>query len=132
MANTGKIALVTGAGSGIGHAVSLALQAAGYSVTLAGRRAAELERTAASGDPSGGTMLPVPTDVGDPRSVRALFAKINEAFGRLDLLFNNAGATAPAIPMEDITYDQWMSVVNVNLTGAFLRSEERRVGKECR
>src|ERR1039458_8413268 len=124
MANTGKIALVTGAGSGIGRAVSLALQAAGYSVALAGRRAAELERTAASGDPSGGTMLPVPTDVGDPRSVRALFAKINEAFGRLDLLFNNAGAPAPAIPMEDITYDQWMSVVNVNLTGAFLCAQE--------
>jgi NAD(P)-dependent dehydrogenase (short-subunit alcohol dehydrogenase family) len=124
MANTGKIALVTGAGSGIGRAVSVALQSAGYSVALAGRRAAELERTAASGDPSGGTMLPVPTDVGDPRSVRALFAKINEAFGRLDLLFNNAGATAPAIPMEDITYDQWMLVVNVNLTGAFLCAQE--------
>src|ERR1035441_993378 len=103
MANTGKIALATGAGSGIGRAVSLALQAAGYSVALAGRRAAGLERTAASGDPSGGTVLLLPADVGDPRSVRPLFAKINEAFARLDLLFNNAGPTAPAIPMEDIT-----------------------------
>jgi len=116
---TGKTALVTGAGSGIGRATALALQSAGYSVALAGRRAAELERTAA-----GGTMLAVPTDVSRPDSVRALFASIREAFGRLDVLFNNAGANAPGIPMEDLTYEQWSAVVGVNLTGAFLCAQE--------
>jgi NAD(P)-dependent dehydrogenase (short-subunit alcohol dehydrogenase family) len=113
-------ALVTGAGSGIGRAVGVALQSAGYSVALAGRRAAELERTAALADPAGGRMLVIPADVGDPGAVKALFARIEEQFGRLDLLFNNAGAGAPAIPMEDLTYEQWMRVVNINLTGAFL------------
>jgi NAD(P)-dependent dehydrogenase (short-subunit alcohol dehydrogenase family) len=113
-----KIALVTGAGSGIGRAVSLALHAAGYHVVLAGRRAAPLELTASSGD------LVVPTDVGRPDSVRALFAKTREVFGRLDLLFNNAGIGAPGIPMEDLTYDQWNAVVQVNLTGAFLCAQE--------
>jgi len=101
-------------------------------VALAGRRVAELEQTAALGDPAGKAgqeacptkMFPVPTDVGDPSSVRALFARIREEFGRLDLLFNNAGAGAPAIPMEDLTYEQWMAVVNVNLTGAFLCAQE--------
>jgi len=116
---TGKTALVTGAGSGIGRATALALQSAGYSVAVAGRRAAELERTAA-----GGTMLAVPTDVSRPDSVRALFASIREAFGRLDVLFNNAGANAPGIPMEDLTYEQWSAVVGVNLTGAFLCAQE--------
>jgi len=114
MAN-GKVALVTGAGSGIGRAASLALHAAGYSVVLAGRRAVELERTAASA-----RMLPVPTDISQPDSVRALFARTKEAFGRLDVLFNNAGIGAPGIPMEDLTYEQWIAVVAVNLTGAFL------------
>ena len=119
MAN-GKVALVTGAGSGIGRAASLALHAVGYSVVLAGRRAAELERTAAS---SAG-MLPVPTDIGQPGQVRALFARTKETFGRLDVLFNNAGIGAPGIPMEDLTYEQWSAVVAVNLTGAFLCAQE--------
>ena len=119
-----KIALVTGAGSGIGRAVSLALQAAGYSVVLAGRRFSELEKTAASAVSDGGRMLPVPADVSDPVAVRALFATTREAFGRLDLLFNNAGITAPGIPMEDLTYEQWSAVVGVNLTGAFLCAQE--------
>src|SRR5271169_3978833 len=119
-----KVALVTGAGSGIGRAVALALQGAGYSVVLAGRRAAELERTASSAAPSGGKMLPVPTDVSQPESVHALFAKTKEAFGRLDVLFNNAGASAPGVPMEDLTYEQWSKVVGVNLTGVFLCAQE--------
>src|SRR5436190_15273 len=120
----GKIALVTGAGSGIGRAVSLALQAAGYSVVLAGRRVQELERTAAMAVPDGGKVLCVPADVSAPESVRALFSRTEEAFGRLDLLFNNAGTGAPAIPMEDLSYEQWNRVVGVNLTGAFLCAQQ--------
>jgi NAD(P)-dependent dehydrogenase (short-subunit alcohol dehydrogenase family) len=123
MANS-KIALVTGAGSGIGRAVSLALQSAGYSVALAGRRAVELEQTAVLAKPSGGKMLPVPTDVSQPDSVRALFARTGKTFGRLDVLFNNAGANAPGVPMEDLTFEQWCAVVGVNLTGAFLCAQE--------
>jgi NAD(P)-dependent dehydrogenase (short-subunit alcohol dehydrogenase family) len=124
MTNNGKIALVTGAGSGIGRAVALALQSAGYSVMLAGRRAAELEKTAAAATSSGGKMLAVPTDVSKPDDVQALFARTREAFGRLDVLFNNAGASAPGIPMEDLTYQQWSAVVAVNLTGAFLCAQQ--------
>jgi len=124
MMTSGKIALVTGASSGIGRAVSLALQSAGYSVVLTGRRVAELEQTAALAKPSGGQMLPVPTDLSKPDRVRALFARTKEAFGRLDVLFNNAGISAPGIPMEDLTYDQWDAVVGVNLTGAFLCAQE--------
>jgi NAD(P)-dependent dehydrogenase (short-subunit alcohol dehydrogenase family) len=120
MIANGKVALVTGAGNGIGRAASLALHSAGYSVVLAGRRAAELERTAASAKPSDARMLAVPTDVGQPDRVRELFARIRETFGRLDVLFNNAGLSAPGIPMEDLTYEQWSAVVAVNLTGAFL------------
>jgi NAD(P)-dependent dehydrogenase (short-subunit alcohol dehydrogenase family) len=123
MANDGKIALVTGAGSGIGRAVSLALQSAGYSVALAGRRAAQLEETGRAAA-SGGRMLVVPTDVSDPGAVRALFAKVQEVFGRLDVLFNNAGKGAPAVPLEDLSYEQWNRVVAVNLTGAFLCAQE--------
>jgi NAD(P)-dependent dehydrogenase (short-subunit alcohol dehydrogenase family) len=119
-----RVALVTGAGSGIGRAVALALNAAGYSVVLAGRRAAELEKTASMAGSSRGRMLAVPTDVADPAAVRALFTKTQEAFGRLDLLFNNAGIGAPGVPMEDLTFEQWTAVVNVNLTGVFLCAQE--------
>jgi NAD(P)-dependent dehydrogenase (short-subunit alcohol dehydrogenase family) len=119
-----RIALVTGAGSGIGRAVSLALEGAGFSVVLAGRRTAELERTAGMAREGGGRMLAVPADVGNPDAVRALFATTKEAFGRLDVLFNNAGIGAPGIPMEDLTYEQWSAVVSVNLTGAFLCAQE--------
>ena len=119
-----KIALVTGAGSGIGRSVSLVLQSAGYSVVLAGRHADKLTETAAAAKPEGGKMLAVPTDISQPDSVRALFSRTKEAFGRLDLLFNNAGSGAPGIPMEDLTYEQWIAVVGVNLTGAFLCAQE--------
>jgi len=115
---------VTGAGSGIGRAVSLALQSSGYAVVLAGRRAAELERTAASAVPNGAQMLPVATDVSSQESVRALFARVQEAFGRLDVLFNNAGIAAPATPLEELTVEQWKSVVDVNLTGTFLCTQQ--------
>lgn len=116
--------MVTGAGSGIGRAVSLALQGAGYSVVLAGRRAAELERTAGMAAPGGGEMLAVPADVGDPEAVRVLFARVREAFGRLDVLFNNAGISAPGKPMEELAFEQWNAVVRINLTGAFLCAQE--------
>src|SRR4051794_32555262 len=120
MTDNTKVALVTGAGSGIGRAVALALHAAGYSVTVAGRRASELEKTAALATSSGGKVLAVPTDVSKPEEVKNLFAKAREAFGRLDLLFNNAGSGTPAVPMEELTFEQWSTVVGVNLTGAFL------------
>jgi NAD(P)-dependent dehydrogenase (short-subunit alcohol dehydrogenase family) len=119
-----KFAVVTGAGSGIGRAVALALQADGYSVALAGRRIKELERTVAMSGPSGGKLLVIPTDVTQPESVRALFRGVRENFDRLDLLFNNAGIGAPPVPMEDLTFEQWNAVVAVNLTGAFLCAQE--------
>ena len=119
-----RTALVTGAGSGVGRAAALALQSEGYAVVLAGRRGVELDRTVAMAESSGGEMLAVPTDVSNPASVKALFTRTKEAFGRLDLLFNNAGAGAPGIPMEDLTYEQWSTVVGVNLTGAFLCAQE--------
>src|SRR5262252_2677362 len=119
-----KIALVTGAGSGIGRAVSLALHENGWAVVLAGRRANELEKTAAQAKQSDGRMLVVPTDVSKPEAVRTLFNKIKEAFGRLDLLFNNAGKGAPAVPMEDLSYEEWIAVVAVNLNGVFLCAQE--------
>ncbi|HEX5430788.1 MAG TPA: SDR family oxidoreductase [Bryobacteraceae bacterium] len=124
MANSNRIALVTGAGSGIGRAAALALQSNGYSVVLAGRRGGPLEETASMADSSGGKMLAIPADVGKPDQVRQLFAKTREAFGRLDLLFNNAGIGAPAVPMEDLSFEQWSSVVAANLTGAFLCAQE--------
>ena len=124
MPGNGKVAFVTGAGSGIGRAVSLALQSAGYSVVLAGRRRAELEKTAALAASGVRQMLVVPTDVSQPDSVQAAFTKTREAFGRLDLLFNNAGINAPSVPMEDLAYEDWTAVLGVNLTGAFLCAQE--------
>jgi NAD(P)-dependent dehydrogenase (short-subunit alcohol dehydrogenase family) len=117
-----KVAVVTGAGSGIGRSAALALAKAGYAVVCAGRRKDELEKTVAQGAPA--TMLAVPTDVGDPTSIAALFATTKATFGRLDVLFNNAGIGAPAIPMEDLTVEQWKQVVDVNLTGSFLCAQE--------
>ncbi len=124
MQTNNKVALVTGAGSGIGRAAALALHAAEYAVVLAGRRAAELERTAAAAQSSAGRILIIPADISKPDSVRALFARIREEFGRLDVLFNNAGTGAPAIPIEELTYEQWSKVVDVNLTGSFLCAQE--------
>lgn len=124
MSSAGKVAVVTGAGSGIGRAAALALQRNGWHVVLAGRRKEELERTAAMATQDGGQMLVVPTDVANAASVRALFQATADKFGRLDLLFNNAGTGAPAIPMEDLTLEQWQTVVDVNLTGSFLCAQE--------
>jgi len=120
----GKVALITGAGTGIGNRTALALIEEGYSVVLAGRRAEPLEQTLAEAGPNSSRGLVVPTDVSDPHSVRSLFAATKDRFGRLDVLFNNAGISAPPIPLEDLTYEQWKSVVDVNLTGAFLCTQE--------
>ena len=124
MATSNKVAIVTGAGSGIGEASALALLVEGYCVALAGRRKDQLERVATAACTAKSRALVVPTDVADPGSIRNLFARTKEAFGRLDLLFNNAGIGAPAIPMEDLTYEQWKAVVDINLTGSFLCTQE--------
>ncbi|WP_137892078.1 SDR family oxidoreductase [Ramlibacter sp. 2FC] len=116
---TAKIAIVTGAGSGVGKAAALALLAEGWRVVLAGRRQAPLDEVIAESG-AGAAALAVPTDVSDPASVQALFERTVQAFGRVDLLFNNAGVNAPGIPLEDLTLEQWQSVVDVNLTGMFL------------
>jgi len=123
MASSGKVAIVTGAGSGIGKASALALLNEGYAVALAGRRKDALESVAREAKPGARTLVVV-TDVGDPASVRALFARTKEAFGRLDLLFNNAGIGAPAVPLEDLPFEQWKAVVDTNLTGSFLCTQE--------
>lgn len=133
MSSIGKSAIVTGAGSGIGRAAALALLAEGYDVALAGRRPEALEETAARAQRGGspGRTLVVPTDVGDEASVRALFEATRRAFGRLDVLFNNAGTGAPPVPLEDLDFDAWRRVVDVNLTGAFLCTREAfRIMKE--
>ncbi len=114
---TGKIALVTGAGSGIGRAVALALAKVGFTVVLAGRRLPQLEQVARE---AGSGSIPVTADVTDRASVDALFARVAQESGRLDLLFNNAGVSTPPAPLEDVTLEQWRSVVDTNLTGAFL------------
>jgi len=118
-----KIAIITGGGSGIGKRTALALLNEGYAVALAGRRAEPLEETASESG-AGERALAVPTDVTDPESVRQLFATTIEKFGRLDLLFNNAGVGAPAVPLEDLSLDQWQRVIDTNLTGAFLCTQE--------
>ena len=119
-----KVALVTGAGTGIGKAVALAFLQEGYRVTLTGRRKELLEQAVVEAGTVAGQALIVPTDVRDPASVRALFTQTKEAFGRLDVLFNNAGVSAPGIPLEDLSYEQWQAVVDTNLTGAFLCTQE--------
>jgi len=117
-----KVALVTGAGSGIGKAIALALMRHGYAVVLAGRRLEPLQAVAAQGEADGA--LAVSADVSDPASVRALFAKTRETFGRLDLLFNNAGIFASGASLEDLPFEQWKNAVDINLTGAFLCTQE--------
>ncbi len=124
MAVTGKIAMVTGAGSGIGRACGIALLNDGYHVVLTGRRRDALDETVRQAGSAGDRALAVPSDVTDPASVKALFNATRQRFGRLDLLFNNAGAIAPAIPLEDLTFEQWKVVVDTNLTGAFLCTQE--------
>jgi NAD(P)-dependent dehydrogenase (short-subunit alcohol dehydrogenase family) len=117
-----KVAVVTGAGTGVGRAVALALGAEGYAVVLAGRRKEMLDETAKLG--GNATMLAVPTDVSLPEDIKALFAKVKDTYGRLDLLFNNAGIGAPAVPLEDLPYETWKKVVETNLTGPFLCTQE--------
>ncbi len=128
MSTSKKVAIVTGAGSGIGKQVTIALAHEGYAIALAGRRKEPLEATAAaaaaSGAPSALESIIVPTDVSDPASVKALFAATREKFGRLDLLFNNAGVGARALPLEELGFEQWKKVIDINLNGAFLCTQE--------
>jgi NAD(P)-dependent dehydrogenase (short-subunit alcohol dehydrogenase family) len=124
MSSHNKVAVVTGAGSGIGKAAVLALLADGYRVALAGRRQDMLEQTVKDAGAASERALAIATDVSDPESVKALFARTWEAFGRVDVLFNNAGANAPGVPFEDLPYERWKTVVDVNLTGSFLCAQE--------
>lgn len=119
-----KVAIITGAGTGIGKAAALALLKDGYRVVLAGRRLAPLEKVVADADVSGSQTLIVQTDVSDLTSVQTLFARTKAILGRLDVLFNNAGVGAPGIPLEDLSYTQWKTVVDINLTGVFLCTQE--------
>ena len=123
MASTTKVAIVTGAGTGIGKSAALALLEDGYNVALVGRRKELLEKTA-SDSGAGDRTLVLATDLAKPEGVPPVFAAVKSKWGRLDVLFNNAGMGAPAIPMEDLTLDQWMSVVNINLTAMFLCTQE--------
>ena len=124
MSGNGKVAMITGAGTGVGRACALAMLGEGYSVVLAGRRREPLEKTKAEAGAGGERALVAPADVSDPASVEALFAKTKAAFGRLDVLFNNAGVNAPGVPLEDLTFEQWRNVVDINLTGVFLCTRE--------
>jgi NAD(P)-dependent dehydrogenase (short-subunit alcohol dehydrogenase family) len=124
MASQGKVALVTGGGSGIGRSAALALQGDGWNVVISGRRKEELDKTVAMAKPGGGKMLAIRADVGKQEDVKAMFAETKKTFGRLDFLFNNAGFGAPAVPMEDLTLQQWQSVVDTILTGSFLCTQE--------
>ena len=119
-----KIAVVTGAGTGIGKHAALALMREGYAVVFGGRRLELLEAAAVEGRATGSSAMVVQTDVRDPESVKNLFAKTREAYGRLDLLFNNAGVGAPAVPLEELSVERWRAVVDTNLTGAFLCTQE--------
>ena len=123
-ASSGKVAIVTGAGSGVGKASAIALLEAGWQVVFAGRRADALDQAIASAGGAGSRALAVPADVSDPESVKRLFARTVEAFGRVDLLFNNAGVNAPGVPVEELTFEQWKNVVDINLTGSFLCTQE--------
>ncbi|WP_420963168.1 SDR family oxidoreductase [Brucella sp. IR073] len=121
----GKIALVTGGGTGVGRAIAEALSAEGYTVVISGRRADVLDNAAREmAAKTGGTVKPVIADVGDPQAVKALFDEIESSFGRLDLLVNNAGINVPAVPMEEITFEQWSAILSANLTGAFLCTQQ--------
>ena len=124
MSSSGKVAIITGAGSGIGKQVAIALAHEGYAVALAGRRKEPLEATAEEAKANGASTLIAPTDVSDPASVKALFDATREKFGRLDLLFNNAGVGARPLPLEDLPYEQWKKVIDINLNGAFLCTQE--------
>jgi len=124
MNTSSKVAIVTGAGSGIGKASAIALVKNGYNVVFAGRRPEPLAQAIAESGAAPGQALAVSTDVGNPESVKNLFARAKETYGRLDVLFNNAGTGAPAIPLEELTFEQWKTVVDINLTGAFLCTQE--------
>jgi NAD(P)-dependent dehydrogenase (short-subunit alcohol dehydrogenase family) len=124
MATSAKIALVTGAGTGVGRAVALALAKAGYSLVLAGRRKEPLDAVAGEINAIGSQALAVSTDVSERESILALFSKVKSSFGRLDVLFNNAGIGAPPVPLEDLPFETWKKVVDTNLTGMFLCTQE--------
>ncbi|MGB9042948.1 MAG: SDR family oxidoreductase, partial [Pseudolabrys sp.] len=124
MAATAKIALVTGAGTGVGRAVAIALAKAGYNLVLAGRRKEMLDKVSGEINATGAQALAVPTDVSKRESILSLFATVKSTFGRLDVLFNNAGIGAPPVPLEDLPFETWQNVVATNFTGMFLCTQE--------
>src|SRR5689334_9049023 len=119
-----KVAVVTGGGAGIGKAVALALAGEGFAVVIGGRRREPLESVAAAARAGSFEVVPVVADVRDPSAVAAMFARVKELFGRVDLLFNNAGTNARTVPLEELTYEEWQTVIETNLTGAFLCTQE--------